>query len=264
MGAPQGKFTRRPCCSFLIPVLVAAGYFPGVAFSWPSVELEATLDNTLYETEMDMPPEQNELSNGMGIFLFAGRTGLDGGFRLRRALLKFDLEALPAGSEILAAELVLYHSQAAPGSPPSEMTLHRVLQEWGEGASDAPGPEGQGAFAEPGDATWFHRLYDSEIWRSPGGDFVDAASTSATVGSAVGDFVWPCTQALIEDLNEWLGEPDRNFGWLLKGFEASGGNAHRFHSRQHFEGETRPRLRVVFRPPGVVFSDGFEAQMPCH
>lgn len=264
MGAPPGNFTRGSCRLFLILLLVAAGFFPGVAFSWPTVELEATLDNTLYESEMDMPPEQNELSNGVGIFLFAGRTGLDAGFRLRRALLKFDLEALPAGSEILAAELVLYHSRAAPGSPPSGMTLHRVLQEWGEGASDAPGPEGQGAFAEPGDATWFHRLYDSESWRHPGGDFVDTASTSATVGSAVEDFVWPCTQTMLKDLNRWLSEPDRNFGWLLMGFEAGGRNAHRFHSRQHFEVETRPRLRLVYRPPGIVLSDGFEAQVPCN
>ncbi len=263
MGASRRKSNRRGFCpaSMLVTALVCL--LPLSAAAWPTIELTPSLDNTMYETEMDMPPEQNELSNGEGIFLFAGRTGLDGGFRLRRALLKFDLEALPAGSEILAAELVLFQSRAAPGSPPSKMTLHGVLQEWGEGASDAPGPEGQGALAEPGDASWFHRIYDSESWRFPGGEFANVSASSATVGTAVGDFVWPCTQVMIQQLNTWLSDPDRNFGWLLMGFEAGGRNAHRFHSRQHSDPETRPRLRLVYRPPGMVLSDSFEAQATC-
>lgn len=263
MGAgPETRLHDRPLRRVKRIALVAVSA-PMLAWAWPTIELEPDLDNSLYESAPDDPPQQNELSNGKGIFLFAGRTGLDGGFRLRRALLKFDLSGLPAGSEVLAAELVLYQSRAAPGSPPVKMTLHRVLEEWGEGDSDAPGPEGQGTFAEPDDATWYHRLYDSDIWRAPGGDFEAGASSSVTVGTAVGDFTWPCTSEMVEELNLWLNRPERNFGWLLMGFEVGGMNARRFHSRHHFDAETRPRLRIVYRPPGALLADGFESTISC-
>ena len=244
--------------------MVGASVYSGAALAWPAIELEAVLDNTLYESEMDMPPDQNELSNGQGIFLFAGRTGLDGGFRLRRAVVQFDLSVLPPGSEILSAEVVLYHSRAAPGSPPSLMSLHRLVQEWGEGDSDAPGPEGQGAFAEPGDATWFHNTYATELWESPGGDFLVPASAFTVVGADVGDQVWACTQSLLEDLNLWLRDSSQNFGWLLTGFEDGGMNAHRFHSRENLEVDTRPRLRLVYRTPDDLSSDSFETPSACN
>ena len=252
-------------CEFGSRGLLALAFviFPTAGLAWPTLELEAVADNTLYESEVDNPPVLNELSNGEGIFLFAGRTGFDAGFRLRRALLKFDLSVLPAGSGIVFAELVLYHSRAAPGSPPSEMTLHPVSQNWGEGASDAAGPEGQGAFAQPGDATWFRPIYDSGRWQLPGGDFAVSPSASTVVGELVGDFVWPCTQAMLDDLNAWANAPEQNFGWVLLGFEDGGMNAHRFHSREHPDTETRPRLRIAYRPPGTLLVDGFEPPPDC-
>jgi len=259
MGGSLKKILRSLLCLSLAII----GLCPVAGLAWRTTILEASLDNTLYQSEMDLPPVQHELSNGKGIFLFAGRTGLDGGFRVRRTLVKFDLSVLPAGSEILFAEIVLYHSRAAPGSPPSEMTLHRVLQAWSEGDSDAAGPEGQGALAEPGDATWFHRFYDSETWRLSGGYYLGEVSASTIVGSGVGDNAWTCTPRMLDDLNSWLLDPDQNFGWLLMGFEDGAMNAHRFHSREHPEVETRPRLRLVYRAPDNLSSDGFEALVTC-
>lgn len=236
---------------------------PQWCLAWQTLVLEPSLDNTLYESEPDLPPTQNELSNGKGIFLFAGRTGLDAGFRLRRAALQFDLSAIPAESEIIYAELTLFQSRAAPGSPPSQLTLHRLRGSWGEGNSDAAGPEGQGAFAEPGDVTWFNRDYPGTPWKLPGGDFVAQASAATTLGPDSMDFTWVCSADMLADLNDWLVSPGDNFGWLLRGFEDGAQNARRFHSREHSDAATRPRLKLVFRGPDELLMDGFEDAPTC-
>lgn len=220
-------------------------------------------DNTLYETSIDSGETINERSNGAGNFLFAGRTGLDAGFRLRRAVLKFDLGSLPPDAEILSAELTLYQSKAAPDSPPAEMGLHRVLQEWGEGDSKGIGAEGQGDFPAAGDATWHHRLYPDTLWDAAGGSFDSIFSAVVTVGQDLGYYTWRCTSALVADVNAWLQQPELNFGWIVVGGEFAGYSAHRFNSRENVTVEQRPRLKIVYRKPGSVFADGFEAGQPC-
>lgn len=100
-----------------------------------TVILEPSQDNALYETALGDPEQQYEVSNGAGSYLFAGRTGVDADFKLRRALIQFDLLAnLPAEVEIIFAELSIYQSRAAPACQPVNMGLHRILQAWGEGA----------------------------------------------------------------------------------------------------------------------------------
>ena len=150
------------------------------AVALETVVLEVSQDNTLYETAIDDGGDQQlEMSNGAGSYLFSGRTGIDAGFKLRRALLKFDLASrLPADAEIVFAELTIYQSKSAPDSAAVNMGLHRVLMAWGEGESDAFGAEGQGNFAKPGDATWHHRFYPDDLWDTAGGNYVGTASTS--------------------------------------------------------------------------------------
>lgn len=256
---PMRHFFKR----LTFAVMLLTTLCPLAAQSSNTIELEAALDTTLYQTEKDAPPVQNEFSNGKGIFLFSGRTGLDAGFRSRRALFKFDLTTLPEGAEILGAQVILYLSRAAPGAPPSVMTLHRVMRPWGEGLSDAAGPEGQGAPAQKEDATWYHNIYNTDSWGNAGGDFVDQSSSSTTVGSDVIAYTWTCTKQLVDELSAWLEQPDTNFGWLLKGFEDGARNARRFHSREHPDAETRPRLLLEYSTPDTVIVDGFESQTAC-
>jgi hypothetical protein len=220
-------------------------------------------DNTLYETDADTNEVQNEFSNGAGSFLFAGRTRIDAGFRLRRGLLRFDLQAVPAGSTILFAELTLYQSSVPQGAFPVTASLHRVLEEWGEGASDAIPPEGQGALALPGDATWYQRVYDTLDWTNEGGTFSALASAAATLGLELEDHTWTCTPDLVADVQAWVDDSDLNFGWIIIGGEEGGGSARRFNSRENNQAETRPRLRVIYRTPEQVFADGFESQPVC-
>ena len=234
------------------------------ALAWPSLELSPSHDNTLYETVIDAGEMKNELSNGAGNFLFAGRTGLDAGFRLRRTVLKFDLSVLPAGAEILTAELTLYQSKAAPGSPPATMGLYRLQQDWGEGTSQGIGAEGQGDFATEGDATWHHRFYPATSWDTAGGSFALNPSALVTVGQTLGPYTWDCTSGMLDDLDTWLKTPELNFGWVITGGEEAGQSAHRFNSRTNPSAEERPRLTIVYRPEGGVFGDGFESDRDCH
>src|SRR5215475_2391171 len=66
-------------------------------------------DNTLYEDAA------GQLSNGAGQHLYAGETAHAPNLA-RRAVLKFDLSAVPAGSIITAASLSLHMSKTASGA----------------------------------------------------------------------------------------------------------------------------------------------------
>src|SRR5262245_52999928 len=99
-------------------------------------------DNTLYEDP------GGALSNGTGVFLFAGEIATGGA---RRAVIAFDVAgAIPAGSVISSATLSLHMSRTIAG--PESVALHALSAEWGEGASDAPAEESAGAPSALGDA----------------------------------------------------------------------------------------------------------------
>ena len=229
-----------------------------------TVVLDANQDNTLYETAMDTVDDQFEVSNGSGSYTFSGRTGLDAGFKRRRSLLKFDLASvIPVDATIVFAEISIYQSKAAPGSPPVSMAMHRVLQAWGEAGSNAVGPEGQGTWAEPGDATWHHRIYPDELWSTAGGSFAATASAATTVGQQLQSYTWTCTSALLDDLNGWLSTPSNNFGWIMVGGEDGGFSAHRFSSRENSNTDQRPKLTLIYQSADELFRDGFEATLDC-
>jgi len=244
-------------------LLLACFYFSNLS-AWERVILEPSQDNVLYETSIDQDGQKYELSNGAGSSLFAGRTGLDAGYKRRRALLQFDLvSSIPAGAEIIFAEFSLHQSKAAPGSPPVAMELHRVLESWGEGESNAFGPEGQGNLAEPDDATWHHSHYTDILWGVVGGKYEESSSASTKVGQEFGRYVWTCSSSLLKDLRFWQSNPELNFGWILVGGEAGGFSAHRFGSRENSTRDQRPTLTIAYKRLDSTFSDGFETVPNC-
>jgi hypothetical protein len=209
----------------------------GVAGADEEVVLPAAKDNTLYEREF------GDLSNGAGEYVFAG---LSAGGEVRRGLIAFDIAGgVPAGSAITAVTLELEMSRTIVGAQP--ISLHRVLADWGEGASDAEKEEGEGADAQPGDATWVHTFFDTLEWGMDGGDFEPGASGEQTVDGP-GPYTWGSTDAMVVDVQSWLDEPKANFGWLLRGPEEEN-SAKRFNTRENAAEATRPRLRVRFDPP---------------
>ena len=209
---------------------------------------EPVKDNTLFEDEL------GELSNGAGAYLFMGRTGGDKGVdkKLRRTLLGFDVSSIPPGSEISSVELRLTINGVPIGAIGGVASIHRLESDWGEGASNAPGPEGQGTTASTGDATWLHTFYDTAYWDTGGGDFNPSASQTASFGISAETMVFASSAQLIADVTAWVDQPDDNFGWIVLGDEPVVQNARRFISRENGDVELRPMLIVEYTPEEVT------------
>jgi hypothetical protein len=205
-----------------------------------TVTLSPTKDNTLYESAT------GAVSNGAGEYLFAGST--DRGL-IRRALIQFEVAgALPAGSTINSVTLRLNVSRTRQNTQRTT-SVHRVLADWGEGASNADQNEGQGASADTNDATWIHRSrYPDVLWASAGGDFTPLASATAPVGGNA-SYSWSGTE-LNADVQDWLDNPSTNFGWLIRGDESASQTAKRFDSSENGTVTRRPTLEIDFTPPG--------------
>ncbi|MGB0514856.1 MAG: phosphoenolpyruvate carboxylase, partial [Wenzhouxiangellaceae bacterium] len=108
------------------------------------------------------------------------------------------------------------------------------------------GAGGGGATAQPGDATWLHRFFDSEFWTTPGGDFEPTASAFAPLDGGIGTFAFESSPALIADVQSWVNQPGSNFGWILLGEEDNPENARRIASRENTV--LAPVLEVEFIP----------------
>lgn len=198
--------------------------------------LPAARDATLFESEF------GDTASGAGNYLFAGMTAQN---LARRALIQFDLSALPDGATILDARLRLHMSRTATSGV--LVDLHRVTRGWSEGLSAPFGEEGAGVPAEPGDVTWLHTRFDwetPEYWDRPGGDFIDDSSAT-TVVYGNGYYDWH-DAPMIDDLRGWVQDPETNAGWILLGEETTPQTAKRFGSRTHPDETVRPQLIVDF------------------
>jgi len=203
-----------------------------------TVDIQPSKDNTLYE---DL---QGDLSNGAGIYFFAGKTAIN---ELRRGLIAFDIAgSVPPGVTITDASLTMNMSKTISG--PAPVSLHRVGMDWGEGTADAPGQEGTGTTASGDDATWIHTFSPTQVWLSPGGDF-DAIPSSTAVVSGINVYTWESTPEMIADIEDWRDDPANNFGWLVLGDEPTLTSAKRFDSR---ESANPPVLTVTWDDPGSV------------
>src|SRR5688572_32733092 len=90
-----------------------------------TVQISASKDNTLYQPASGGTTN----SNGQGEHLFAGRTD-DGS--IRRGVIAFNVaNFIPPGSTVTGVTLTLNMSRTKDRT--EEVTLHRVLANWGEG-----------------------------------------------------------------------------------------------------------------------------------
>ena len=232
---------------FTMAIMTTFGGIPNISLSPPArteqavISLSPSRDNTLYENATGV------ISNGAGSFFFAGRTnnGLN-----RRGVIAFDIAGnIPAGSTIDSVTLSLHMSQTLPGN--QNVSLHRLLANWGEGSSNAVMEEGQGAPAATGDATWLHTFFNTSLWTAAGGDFAGSASASASVG-AVNFYTWGSTTQMRADVQGWLDNPSSNFGWLVRGNESVLATAKRFDSKENITTANRPALVIDYTPnPGT-------------
>ncbi len=205
--------------------------------------LQSNRHGTLYETN------GSPLANGLGQHLFAGVTNQN--FK-RRGLLDFDLSPLSGQMiEISSVTLRLHMSQS--GAAAENVGLHRVLNDWGVGSTDAGGGEGGGGPATPGSATWMDAFWTVSPWQTAGGDFEVLASASASI-DGVGFYEWTGS-GLISDLEGMLAGDVGEFGWLLLGNESTSGTTKRFDSMTNGNEDFRPELLVEYSAvpaPGVL------------
>ncbi len=206
------------------------------AHAQQAVDIPAAADNAIYS-------ESGDLSNGSGDHLFAGRNNSG---NLRRALVRFDFEGMvPEGAAI---DSVFLGIQASRGRGNPTFTLHGLLSSWGEGESNASGAEGSGASAAENDVTWQFSRFDQTTWSTPGGDF-EVEPSASYVAPGLGSWTWPSTPEIVDDVRNWLADPQSNFGWIIRGDEANNQSAFRFSSRENPAEESRPSLRIVYSVP---------------
>jgi hypothetical protein len=219
--------------------LTLAGVLGGIGLSLASaasIDINPIKDNTLYE----YVPADGDRSNALGNHFFAGETAMA---EIRRGVLAFDIAGnIPAGSTITGVSLSMNMSRT-PSDTNRTVELHVLLADWGEGTSNAPLEEGDGAPATTNDATWRHRFFDTIFWTIQGGDFSGTVSASQSVG-AIGEYVWS-SAPMVTDVQSWLDNPANNFGWLVLGDESDIATAKRFDTR---ESTNPPVLSIEYTP----------------
>jgi hypothetical protein len=236
-GPPSAREQRTSKLLLALILVALLGGAPSLAIA-DIININPVKDNTLYE----FVPADGDRSNALGLHFFTGETGMG---ELRRGVLAFDIAGnIPAGSTILGVTLSLNMSRTGSDTP-RNVELHKLLADWGEGTSVAPGEEGDGAPATTNDATWRHRFFDTIFWTTEGGDFSGTASASQSVGS-VGVYTWSSSQ-MRADVQSWLDDPASNFGWLVLGDESAILTAKRFDTR---ESASPPVLSIIYRPAG--------------
>lgn len=191
-----------------------------------SIKVTPTKDNSIFS-------EGNNLSDGAGLFIYAGRTNNSAAVQVRRALMKFDVSSVPSNAQIQSVKLTLTTLKSAGNSTtPHNFTLHKSLSNWGEGTSSGLG---NGSPATTNDATWQNTFYPSLNWTTNGGDFVNTASATA-VGIFNELTEWSSSKngngQMLNDVNSWIANPNTNHGWLIKGEESVRGSAKAFASRE--------------------------------
>jgi hypothetical protein len=207
---------------FALILTTALGFMAG-SVNAAIINITPSKDNTLYEYD----PADGDTSNALGLHFFAGETAMG---ELRRGVLAFDIAGhIPPGSTIIAVTLSLNMSRT-PLDDPRTIELHKLLADWGEGTSMAPGEEGDGAPATPNDATWRHRFFDTIFWTNEGGDFAATVSATQSVGP-LGQYTWSSAQ-MIADVQSWLDNPGSSFGWLVLGDESTILTSKRFDTRE--------------------------------
>ena len=224
-----------------IPLIISLlGICNAVCGQNTSVDFYPEKDNTMFS-------ESNTTSDGSGKNIFAGKTEGNLGTQFRRSLVKFPITGIPSNAIIQSATLTLAVMKASSPSIDHNVAIHKVLKNWGEGASVGLG---KGAAAKTNDATWKYTFYSTQSWTNLGGDFVASPSASTSVhydASTLQYAVWS-SATMLSDVQAWIANPANNFGWILIGDEAVDGSAKRFSSRE----ETifpKPTLTITYSIP---------------
>ena len=207
-----------------------------------TISIVADRDNTLFQSQT------GGIASGSGSGLYAGRInfGTNNDWE-RRAIMRFDVSTIPAGSKIVEASVQVSVTRTPPQPPQNvPFELHRCNQAWGEGGSSASG--GSGAPSQIDDATWLHTFYPDADWSTPGGDFEPTESGSVLINSN-GTYVFT-GDGIADDIQRWI-DGDDNHGWIMTADVSQPRTVRQFASRESSVASARPTLIVVFEAGGI-------------
>jgi hypothetical protein len=217
-----------------------------------SIMLIPSADTSLIE----IAPTNN---NGGQAWLLAGKIQND--VYRDRALMKFDVSALPANATVRSAVVTLAVTrQPGDGLANAPFGLYRMLRPWGEGDKVATTVPGQGVPATPGEATWQHAFYPTNEWSVHGGapdvDFSDLESSFQFIyGTGQSPYRFESTPELVADVQGWVKNPQSNYGWMLRcDDETTPFTARRFGSRE--DPDAPPQLEIEYLVPPDIASAG--------
>src|SRR5512143_1267505 len=164
--------------SLVIPAALLSTSFLPAAVRADVVSIPSSRDNSIYQ-------DRTTNSNGSGPLMSAGKVSTGS---IRRAFVLFDVaaSAIPGGSTIDSVKVHLGIVNVPNTPAPTTLSLFRVLNSWGEGASSST--TGQGVSAQPGDVTWLVRFYPNNPWVNPGADYDPAVHGAGPLNTALGPY----------------------------------------------------------------------------
>ncbi len=230
-----------PTCNDGVASVIASVGTAPYTYTWTN-NIAAATTNIIASRDNSIFQENTGNSNGAGESFVAGTTAA--GF-ITRALLSFDIAGnIPAGASISNANLQLTLTHTSGISGPKTHSVHKLLQNWGEGTSNAGSNPGRGTTATTNDATWIKNFFPGSDWTSAGGAFSATASAGVIVDQP-GIYNWS-SATMIADVQTWLNTPSSNFGWMLKSDETGNRQAKRYSSRESLTAADRPVLTVTY------------------
>lgn len=195
-------------------------------------------------------------SNNLGGFRGMNAGTTQNGPRTR-AVMRFDLSALPTNTLIQSAALtVQVTQQPIDGYDFTEFGLFRMFRPWGEGNKNPVSQPGQGVPATAGEATWLHAFYPTNPWTVPGGlpgtDYSQYESSFAIIYDVANSpYHFSSTPEMVDDVALWVSKPATNHGWMLRcNDELPRFTARRFGTRE--DENNPPVLELKYLVPPVL------------
>jgi hypothetical protein len=179
------------------------------------------------------------LNYGGSTSMFGAGKGSSGA--IARALIRWDLSAIPPGSRIVSAQMSLYSNYSYGGS--ITINAHRLLKSWVEGTLNGQ----QHQLDNPDSACWIDYGYGVP-WYAPGANSTadrDAAVISSAGGSGVGWYTWDVKDAV----QKWVDGEWDNDGLLLKAQNESSSSLRYFVPSENPNQTLKPALVIEYGQP---------------
>lgn len=151
-----------------------------------------------------------------------------------RALLRFDLSQLPAGSRVTSAALWLNQKTLPSGT--GSLAVHRMTRKWTEGTAIGP--------ANPPDGASWNGPDPARTWATAGGEFEAQAVATRPYTATLGWKTWDITSLV----DGWAAGVLPNYGLVLRGV-GDVQNVQFYSGDESTDTYARPKLVLTYSAP---------------